>query len=184
MLAPLDRERHVVQERASRNGDLEALGLDHDAARALRLQELEPKRAAAAAGDLDAHLFQAVDLLQLRLRLPGLRRLVAEPLDEALEPRELLGLALGRAGGVLGARGLLAAPDVPFAREVRRLSALQLEHRRRHGLEKPAVVGDEDDRRVDRAQQLFEPFDRLDVEVVGRLVEQQQVRLRCERARE
>jgi len=45
-------------------------------------------------------------------------------------------------------------------------------------------VGDEDDARVDRSQELLEPFDRLDVEVVGRLVEKQEIRLRGERPRE
>ena len=43
-------------------------------------------------------------------------------------------------------------------------------------------MGDEDHRRVDRAQELLEPFERLDVEVVRRLVEEQQVGLRCEGA--
>ena len=127
---------------------------------------------------------QLLDLLQLRLRLARLRRLVAEPLDEALEPRELLGLALRRLRLVQVARRLLAPPDVPRAGEVDRLAALELEHRRRHRLEEPAVVRDEDHAGVDRLQHLLEPLERLDVEVVRRLVEQQQVRLRRERARE
>ena len=81
-------------------------------------------------------------------------------------------------------RRLLPAPDVPLSREVDRAPAVELEDGRRQRLEEPAVVGDEDHRGVDRAQQLLEPLDRLDVEVVGGLVEQQEVGLRGERAAE
>ena len=81
-------------------------------------------------------------------------------------------------------RRLLAPPDVPGAREVDRLAALELQHRGRHRLEEPAVVRDEDHGGVERLQHLLEPLERLDVEVVRRLVEQQQVGLRGERARE
>ncbi len=45
-------------------------------------------------------------------------------------------------------------------------------------------MGDEDHGGVDRAQRLLEPLERLDVEVVGRLVEQEQVGLRRQCARE
>ena len=91
---------------------------------------------------------------------------------------------VGRLRGVQRARRLLAPPDVPLAREEDGAPAVELEHGRRHRLEEPAVVRDEDHGRVDRRQQLLEPLDRLDVEVVRRLVEQQQVGLRRERARE
>ena len=43
---------------------------------------------------------------------------------------------------------------------------------------------DEHDRGVEAGQRLLEPLERLDVEVVGGLVEQQQVGLGGERARE
>ena len=82
------------------------------------------------------------------------------------------------------ARRLLLAPGVPGPGEEARAPGFQLEHRGAHRLEEPAVVGDQHDRRVDRRQALLEPFQRLDVEVVGRLVEQQQVRIAGERARE
>ena len=45
------------------------------------------------------------------------------------------------------------------------------------GVEEPAVVGDDEHRAVARGEVAREPGDRLDVEVVGRLVEQQQVRM-------
>ena len=43
------------------------------------------------------------------------------------------------------------------------------------GVEEPAVVGDDEQRAGARGQMPREPVDRLDVEVVGRLVEQQQL---------
>ena len=85
--------------------------------------------------------------------------------------------AISRPSGQL-ASGLLGAPGVPWPVEVARPAGLELEHRGANRLQEPAVVGDEHDRRVDVDQVLLEPLERLDVEVVGRLVQQQQVRLR------
>ncbi len=62
--------------------------------------------------------------------------------------------------------------------------AVELERRRRHRLEEPAVVRDEDHRRVERLQLALEPLEARDVEMVRRLVEQQQVGVAAERARE
>ena len=59
---------------------------------------------------------------------------------------------------------------------------LELEHRRADRLQEPAVVGDEHDRRVELDERLLEPLQRLDVEMVGGLVQQQHVRARGERA--
>ena len=63
-------------------------------------------------------------------------------------------------------------------------AGLELEHRGADRLQKPAVVGDEHDRRVEAHQVLLEPLERGDVEVVGRLVEQQQVGVAGQRAAE
>ena len=63
-------------------------------------------------------------------------------------------------------------------------AGLELEHRGAHRLEEPAVVGDEHDGGVERLQVALEPLQRGDVEVVGRLVEQQQVGVARERAGE
>ena len=82
------------------------------------------------------------------------------------------------------ARRLLAPPLVPRAREEERAAALELEHGGRDGLEEPAVVRDEDHGRVERRQLALEPLEALDVEVVRRLVEQEQVGVAGERAAE
>ena len=151
---------------------------------ALGVAEREREPALVARVELGHVALDAVDRLQLRLRLARLGRLVAKALDEALHPRDL-GLAAGDVapGGEL-ARRLLGAPGVPRALEVARAAGLELEHRGADRLEKPAVVGDEDDRRVEPDEVVLEPLERLDVEVVGRLVEQQQVGARGEHPRE
>ena len=73
---------------------------------------------------------------------------------------------------------------VPGALEELGLAGLELEHGRADRLEEPAIVRDEDDRGVERLQVRLQPLQRLDVEVVGGLVEQQQVGIARERARQ
>ena len=83
-----------------------------------------------------------------------------------------------------GARRLLDPPHVPRPGEEERAPRLELEHAGRDRLEEPAVVRDQDHRRVERLQLLLEPLEVLDVEVVRRLVQQQQVGIAGERAGE
>ena len=141
----------------------------------LRFDEGEAQVAAIARFGLDAVALDLVDLLEPRLRLFGLGRLVAEALDEALHPLDLRLLALDRLAAGDLARRLLLAPGVPGAGEEAAALGLQLEHRGADRLEEPAVVGDEDDGGVEVDEVALEPFQRGNVEVVRRLVEQQQV---------
>ena len=83
-----------------------------------------------------------------------------------------------------GAGGLLTPPLVPRAGEEVRASRGELEHCGRHGLEEPAIVRDEDHGRVDRVELALEPLEVLDVQVVRRLVEEEQVGVAGEHARE
>ena len=125
-----------------------------------------------------------LDLLQLlhaRLRLAGAGA-GAEAVDEPLEPRDLGLLLLDRPAERELARRLLLAPGVPGALEEAAAAGLQLEHGGAHRLQEPAVVGDEHDGGVERLQMRFQPLERLDVEVVGGLVEQQQVGIAGQRA--
>ncbi len=66
----------------------------------------------------DALLLEPRDLRQLRLRLLRLRLLVAEPLDEALEPGDVDGHAIRGPSGGRGAGDLLLSPLVPRPGEV------------------------------------------------------------------
>ena len=136
-----------------------------------------PSVRALVVGRVHAHGFQLLDLLDLHLRLARLARLVTEPFDEPLETFDLFGLAHRGLRLVDRARGLLAPPHVPGAREIDGLAALELQHRSRHRFEEPPVVRDEDDGGVECLEQLLQPLERLDIEMVRRLVEQQQVGL-------
>ena len=53
--------------------------------------------------------------------------------------------------------------------------AFEREHVRRDAIEEPAIVADDDGAAGEVQQRLFERAQRVDVEIVGRLVEQQQV---------
>ena len=190
VLAALERERRVVEQLALADPEGDALRLDDGSSAARRIDEAEaePLRSAREQRDLLADLRlllrQAADLRQLRLGLLRLRLLVAEARDEALEPRDVLGVARRLLRRGLQARRLLEPPLVPRAGEVRRAAGLELEHGGRRRLEEPAVVRDEDDARVERRQLVLEPFEARHVEVVRRLVEEQQVGVAAERARE
>ena len=66
----------------------------------------------------------------------------------------------------------------------RQPSAIELDDARGEALEEGAVVRDEHDRAGVARQEIFEPGDGVDVEVVGRLIEEQQVWLPDQRARQ
>ena len=107
----------------------------------------------------------------LALRLAGLGR-HAHPLELALE-RAAAGdvrLLLQRE-----ARLLLLQPARVVALERDALAVVELEDPLGDVVEEVAVVGDRDDGAGVVLQEPFEPEHRLGVEVVGRLVEQQQV---------
>ena len=179
MLAALEPEPGALEQRAAGHLDRGVLDLEHDAAGAARVGEGERQSLARLRVGLD--LLHLAELLRARGRLARARA-GAEAGDEPLEPLDLRLLALdGAAEGEL-ARRLLLAPRVPRALEELAAAALELEHGRADGLEEPAVVGHEDDGGVDRLEALLEPLERLHVEVVGRLVEQQQVGVAGQRA--
>ena len=173
-LAALDGEPGVGDERAARDLDDQLLGLDHDAPAPRRRREAEPERALLGR-PLDP--LDPRDRLQLALRLAGVRA-VAEPVDEPLEVRHLLLLALERPRLGGDPLGLHAAPVRVGALLVAPAAAVDLEHAGRDRLEEPAVVRHEHDAGVEPGELVLEPLDGVGVEVVGRLVEEQHVRAR------
>ena len=109
-------------------------------------------------------------------------------LDALAHPHFLFGellVELVREHLLVGER-LFLAPQVGgvVARPRRQLAAIELDDPRRQPLEERAVVGDEHHGAFVLGEKALEPLDRLDVEVVGRLVEQQQIRLADQRARQ
>ena len=181
VLPPLEHDRGAVEQELVAGGDDEVVRLEHDPAGARGLQELEAERPAPLRHRLELLrggaplLLEPPDLAELRLRLLRLRLLVAEPGDEALEPLDVVAHAVELRRRRGGARRLLAPPGVPGAVEEERLRPAELEHGGRDRLEEPAVVRDEHDRRVERRQLALEPLEALHVEVVRRLVEQEEV---------
>ena len=180
-LAPGDPRVHapVHDPRAERLPH--ALEPQHLAAGPRRLGELEAERVAVLE---DLHLLHLLELLLLALRLARLRRLRPEPLDEALElgPLRLLPLRLGEEPELL----LGALPAVVVVRP--RVAAQPLRLEREHPVDLPVqelpVVRDEEQRLPLAAEEGVEPGERRDVQVVRRLVEEQQVRIREEEARQ
>ena len=113
--------------------------------------------------------------------------LVAGPagLDPLADPDLLLGQPLVEEGvlALLGRqRGLLALEEGRVvARPVEEPAAVDLDDPGGQPAEERPVVGDEDQRPAEPEQVVFEPADRLDVQVVRRLVEQQDVGLADQR---
>ena len=105
----------------------------------------------------------------------------AHPLQLALQCFAALALLLllhGQAGG------LLLEPGAVVALPGNALAAVEFEDPARHVVEEVAVVGDGDDGAFVLLEVLLQPVDALGVEVVGRLVEQQDVGLLQEQAAE
>ena len=81
------------------------------------------------------------------------------------------------------ARALVVRPRPRVLAHLARLR-LDLDHARDGAVEERAVVGDEDDARVEAVEEAFEPFEPREVEVVRRLVEQEHVEAREQDRRE
>ncbi len=147
----------------------------------------------------------------VRAREIEMQARIVEQLGDRLHPGERLDSALrllrGRgAGGVAGdiilellafgllfrarrgelrlALGALALERVVAARIERQLAAIEVEDVIDDVVEEIALVADDHDRRGIRLEEILEPQHRFEIEVVRRLVEQQQVRRREQQRRE
>ncbi len=179
-LPALQREPGPADQPPAGDLHVEAVHLDHDAAAALRLGEPE-RQVRLAAGRLDPD--DPVELLLARRGLPGLR---ARPpaRDEPLQAGDLLRLLLRLGALAVDREGPLTPERRVAHRPVLRPATVELQHAGRHRLQEPAVVGDEDHGGVDLHDRALQPLDRLDVEVVRGLVQQQHVGPRHQRARQ
>ena len=120
------------------------------------------------------HLFQH---LEARLRLPRLRRLGAKAVDEFLQVLALVFLLLGGLGlhghqlaPLLFEAGIIALPE-------RQLRAVEMQDVIADGVQQIAIVRDDDGGSRIGLEMFDQPERTLEVEVVGGLVEQQQVGL-------
>ena len=120
-------------------------------------------------------LLDALDLGELGLGLLGLELLGVEAVVEALQLLDLVFVLLVAARGDVVGRGALAHVGLEVAADGGHHAVLEGQHARAHAFEQAAVVGDQHVGLGVVDQVLLEPLDRVDVEVVGRFVEQQQV---------
>ena len=158
--------------------------------------------ALADAGGLDHQLARQPGILHRQRHIAGRPVLpcplpcaaeVAEPLQPADIPLPPGGDAVAQPVLLLGNSAVELVPVALFLVEERvapglergeagleapRLAAVEPDGRVRQVLEEAPVVADEHDRRAQRLEALLEPLDRGDVEMVGRLVEEEDVRLR------
>ena len=136
---------------------------------------------------LGAHGFGAGELgqaLHPRLRLLGLAGLGLEAVDELLQVRALDLLLLESDLLLAQVLGALALEGGVVARIQLGLAFVQVQRVRGHAVEELAVVRDQQQRAGVLEQPLLQPQHRVQVEVVGGLVEQQQVGRAHQGARE
>jgi len=141
-------------------------------ARARRLGEVERERRALLA-HLD--LVHPVEHLLAALRLARLGRLGAEPVDEPLQLGAPRLLAPRRGVEPLLLLGAQALVVVVVARVAAQPLGLEREDAPDLPVQELAIVADEEERLRRAAQEGVEPGEGRDVEVVRRLVEEQQV---------
>ena len=117
------------------------------------------------------------EALDARLRLARLGGLGAEAVDEGLQVLALQLLLLGELGVEHLALGALALERRVAAAIERQLAAVEMQDRVDRVVEQVAVVADHDHGARIARQMVVEPERAFEVEIVGRLVEQQQVGL-------
>ncbi len=147
---------------------------DHALTAARRLRKTEVHRLLARERRFD--FFHPVNLLQFALRLRRLARLGPKAIGECLERRDLFLLILVGRELLLCARRLLFDVTVPVAAIPNESSMRDLDNRTDQLVQKLAVVRDHQDRAGIIFQIILEPDQRLEVEVIGRFIEQQQIR--------
>ena len=96
-------------------------------------------------------------------------------LDELLLAGDLLGLGVDVLDGSCVALEALAVVGAVVAAERRQAPVAELPDAVHRGVEERAVVGRDEQRPAPPAEVLLEPFERVEVEVVGGLVEEQEV---------
>ncbi len=171
-IAGVELQVHPLEHRRLPVAQAHALEPHQQVGQAVGLRKAEPKgRGAVGRG----HLLHALQGLEPALGLAGLGGLGSEAIDEALDAGDLRlllrvgGLALAALLGVLGLEGREAAVVQP------QLAVLQMGHVVHHGVEEVPVVGDQQQGAGVGGQPLLQPQDGVQVQVVGGLVQQQEV---------
>ena len=176
-LAATEVERDVGEDVRSAIGLGQTDRLDDGASSRRRCGEAHAQGPITLA-DLDAVVLDAGDALLDAVGHRRLRRLGAEAVDDGLQPGDLLALPgsdLGGASLVLGAGAHVLRVGAPVLDELsgRRLArAIEVQHASDRLVEQFEIVADHEQRAPIAAQETEQPLLGVDVEVVGRLVEQ------------
>ncbi|TWG79689.1 hypothetical protein L602_000600000890 [Cupriavidus gilardii J11] len=180
-LATLDRQREAVQDRhrrIARIAAIDAVEHHHRIGRGVRLAELEGKASGGMHRREPFHLLQRLDPA---LRLTRLGGLGLEARDERFQMRDLL--LLPRIGSLL--QGHLLQPQrfeqAVVAAVAPQLLVLDMDRDGADRVEEFAVVRNHHERARVARQPVLQPHDGVQIQVVGRLVQQQQVGLAHQR---
>ncbi len=122
--------------------------------------------------------------LDAALHLLGLGRLCTEALDETRDSRGLAFLPGDEGARALALRRMLYLERAVVARVGAQPATLEEQDAAHHAVEKLPVMGYEQQGARIVSQPLLQPEDGVEVEMVGGLVEQQQVRAAHQRARQ
>jgi hypothetical protein len=122
------------------------------------------------------HPLDLVQLLDPTLDLTRLGRLVTELADEPLHLLDLVGLVPLSGLELLLPEQLLGLVIVIVAHVQTEAPQLQLRDPVHHAVEKVPVVGDDHHRPLVSREEVLDPLEGLEVQVVGRFVQQEQVR--------
>ena len=129
-------------------------------------------------------LFHPGEHLHAALRLPRLRGLGAEAVDERFQVRALALLLLVLRGREDHRRGALVLEARIVARVAPQPAVVDVHDYVHDAIEEVAVVRDDEERAAVALQPLLDPQYRVEIEVIGGLVEEQQVGRAHERLRE
>ena len=176
-VAAHDAEREIAHDRAIAISFADPLGVDHQRARRLGVLRDHGGRAGRPyrLAPSEAQIGKLPDAPHVTLAARGDAVahpvLLADNLPVELVPLKLLLLELGVAPGLERAKALVEAARAPAIEPDRGAGQVG---------EQPLVMADERQRRAALSQARLQPFDRDEIEVVGRLVEQQDVGLRAQ----
>ena len=179
LLAHFQQQVEVFKQRAF----IEAFGKGFHFQRVTEqlLVLLEADERVLTAGGFNLFQLDFVDLTRTRGRLTRLRGVSAEAANEGLQVRNLrflLGVVRQQTLARLGGGGHVL---VIVARIDAQLAVVQIRHVRTDHVQEVTVVRDDDHGAVAIVQRLLQPADGVDVQVVRRFVEQQDVRVREQR---
>ena len=141
------------------------------------LELLEADKRADAAGGFDLFQLDLVDLLGAAGGLLGLGGVGREAADEGLQLgdlRFLLGVVRQQTLARLGSGGHVL---VVVAGEQAQLAVIQVGHVSADRVQEVTVVGNDDHGAGTRLEYVFQPADGVDIQVVGRFVQQQHIRI-------